>query len=233
MDNVLNKIMDPLQVGYQYANKLDASLKTLIKRSADEKVGVVCKKNGKFDIVEYSELSAERACLRKNPDDEDDESLKFELGSILIFMLSAKKLIDLSCNTSTLNQLYHRAHKKVDFYDDEKGELVKPDAPNAHKFELFLHNFLPFVGEDKCGVLSVKREDEFAPVKNANPEPDSDQFPEDTPQIACALINMQHSRWVQEALTPEEYGRLFDLFDGKQVEVDFMLSYGGEGAVFR
>jgi len=34
---------------------------------------------------------------------------------------------------------------------------------------LFLHNFLPFVDDGKFGVISVKREDEFAPVKNANP----------------------------------------------------------------
>ena len=205
----------------------------MIKRSAEEKVGNVCKKNGKFDIVEYSELPADRACERKNPDDEGDESLKFEHGGILIFMLSAKKLIELSCNTSTLNQLYHKAHKKVDFYDDEKGELVKPEAPNAHKFELFLHNFLPFVGDDKCGVLSVKREDEFAPVKNANAEPNSDEFPEDTPQIACALINMQHARWVEEALTPELWAQYSEFFDGKHIEIDFMLSYGGEGALLR
>ena len=59
VDNVLNKIMDPIQVGYQHQNKLDATLKVLVKRSPDEKVGVVCKKNGMFDIVEYSELSSE------------------------------------------------------------------------------------------------------------------------------------------------------------------------------
>ena len=56
------------------------------KRSPDEKVGVVCKKNGKYDIVEYSELSQEEA----NKLDEDG-NLYFNLGSILIFMLSSKK----------------------------------------------------------------------------------------------------------------------------------------------
>jgi UDP-N-acetylglucosamine pyrophosphorylase len=30
-----------------------------VKRNASEKVGVVCKNNGKYDIVEYSELSEE------------------------------------------------------------------------------------------------------------------------------------------------------------------------------
>lgn len=35
----------------------DVTLKSCSKRSADEKVGVVAKKNGKYAIVEYSELS--------------------------------------------------------------------------------------------------------------------------------------------------------------------------------
>jgi len=40
-------------------NQLEASLKVCVKCDAAEKVGVVCKKNGKYDIVEYSELSEE------------------------------------------------------------------------------------------------------------------------------------------------------------------------------
>jgi UDP-N-acetylglucosamine pyrophosphorylase len=36
---------------------MQASLKTLFKRDPTEKVGVIAKKNGKYEIVEYSELS--------------------------------------------------------------------------------------------------------------------------------------------------------------------------------
>lgn len=59
-----------------------------MKRNSSEKVGVVCKKNGKYDIVEYSELSEEQSNQVA-----DDGSLFFELGSILIFMLSSKKIL--------------------------------------------------------------------------------------------------------------------------------------------
>jgi len=45
---------------------------------------------------------------------------------------------------------------------------VKPDKENGYKFELFLHNFLPFCADDKFGCLMVQRDDEFGPVKNAN-----------------------------------------------------------------
>lgn len=90
VDNVLNKILDPLQIGFMATRGLEASLKCCGKRDPSEKVGVVLKKNGKYDIVEYSELSEEQASRQA-----DDGSLYFELGSILIFVLSTKKLLAL------------------------------------------------------------------------------------------------------------------------------------------
>ena len=42
-------------------------MKTCVKRDPGEKVGVVCKKNGKYDIIEYSELTDEQA-NRTKPD---------------------------------------------------------------------------------------------------------------------------------------------------------------------
>lgn len=154
-------------------NNLEASLKVCVKCDSAEKVGVVCKKNGKYDIVEYSELSEEEA-TRQQP----DGSLFLELGSILIFMLSAGKLLDLASNTETLNKLYHVAHKKLEHWDESQQQTVKPEKENGYKFELFLHNFLPFVGEGKFGAIKVVREEEFGPVKNA------DGAATDTPSIA-------------------------------------------------
>lgn len=61
VDNVLNRTLCPLQLGFTACKQLEASLKCCTKRSPDEKVGIFCKKNGKYDIVEYSELSPEQA----------------------------------------------------------------------------------------------------------------------------------------------------------------------------
>ena len=44
--------------------------------------------------------------------------------------------------------------------------MVEPDSPNAYKFEAFL--FDAFGEVDEMAVLRVKREEEFAPVKNAD-----------------------------------------------------------------
>ena len=59
---------------------------------------------------------------------------------------------------------YHIAFKKA-AYINENGEVVKPTEPNAYKFEAFL--FDAFESLKNMLVFRVKREEEFAPVKNA------------------------------------------------------------------
>ena len=58
VDNIMNKILDPVQLGFTKAHSYSATCKTVPKRNANEKVGVVARKNNKYAIVEYSELSA-------------------------------------------------------------------------------------------------------------------------------------------------------------------------------
>lgn len=171
VDNVMNKLLDPFQIGYTAFNDYEVTLKCCPKRDAGEKVGVFCKKNGKYDIVEYSEISPEQASAT-----DENGKLTLFLGSILIFMFNAKKLLELCKDTDKLNEMYHVAHKKVAYY--ENGQVIKPETPNAYKFELFLHNFLPMCSEGKVGAIEVEREEEFGPVKNKSGEPT------DTPESA-------------------------------------------------
>ena len=60
---------------------------------------------------------------------------------------------------------YHVAFKKAS-YLDVSGNLVEPTEPNAYKFEAFI--FDAFSIADNMSILRVKREEEFAPVKNAD-----------------------------------------------------------------
>ena len=78
---------------------------------------------------------------------------------------------------------YHSAFKKAKFID-EKGNLVVPDSPNAYKFEAFL--FDAFGEVDDMAILRVKREEEFAPVKN------SDDAGVDCPSTARKLYEDFH-----------------------------------------
>ena len=76
---------------------------------------------------------------------------------------------------------YHSAFKKAT-YIDKDGNKVVPDSPNAYKFEAFL--FDAFGDLDDRVVLRVKREEEFAPVKNATGV--------DSPETARNLYNNLH-----------------------------------------
>ena len=64
VDNVMNRILDPVQVYFTWKNQLECSLKCLVKRDPEEPVGVLCRKNGKYDIVEYSEIPKDVAARR-------------------------------------------------------------------------------------------------------------------------------------------------------------------------
>jgi len=208
VDNVLNRLLDPLYFGFTAKNQLQAAMKSVVKRDAREPVGVVVKKRVgsslKYDIVEYSEIGeADVTAI-----DEATGELKFNLGNILVFVLKADKLLELANKTETLNTLYHVAFKRNSYW--EGTQQVKPAAPNSYKFELFLHNFLPFC--ERLGVMRVKREEEFAPVKNAEGV--------DSPQSARELVFAQSRRWLAKAG--------IDVGD-RPVEVDVLLSYEGEG----
>lgn len=57
VDNALCKVADPMFIGYCIDKKADCGNKVVWKSRANESVGVVAKKNGKFCIIEYSELN--------------------------------------------------------------------------------------------------------------------------------------------------------------------------------
>jgi UDP-N-acetylglucosamine pyrophosphorylase len=138
-------------------------------------------------------------------------------------MLSSEKLLSLCNDTKTLNSLYHTAHKKIEVYNPETGKAEKPDTENGYKFELFIHNFLPFCKEGKFGAMKVNREDEFGPVKNANGK--DGVMVNDSPASARALLLAQHTRWASS--TCEKLGKAEH--DDFEKEIDLLLTYEGEG----
>lgn len=79
----MNKILDPAFIGFFSANQYHACLKTCTKRDAAEKVGVVARKNERYDIVEYSEVSEEL----RNARSEQTGDLLYQHGNILVFLV--------------------------------------------------------------------------------------------------------------------------------------------------
>ena len=155
VDNVLAKLVDPVFLGLQIKQNAIAASKSVVKAYADEKVGVFCKKDGKPSVIEYTEVPKELA-------EATDETGGFLLGDSNI--INHQFHIDLLEKISTQKLPYHIAFKKAK-YKNKEGNIVEPTEPNAYKFETFLFDIFSFVPE--MLVFRVKREEEFAPVKNA------------------------------------------------------------------
>ena len=155
VDNVLVKPIDPLLIGMSIHNKVLGSVKSIEKTDPKEKVGVFCRKNKKVGVVEYTEISEEMASLR-----DDDRSLVYGDANAIFHLYNIKGL-EKVCK---LKLPYHTAFKKAN-YLGEDGKVVEATKPNAYKFEMFIFDSYEML--DDVVVLRVKREEEFAPIKNA------------------------------------------------------------------
>ena len=169
VDNILLKIVDPLLVGLTISQNNKIASKSVIKANPREKAGVFCKIDGKPGIIEYSELPEE---MIEEVDEHGD--LVYGDVNILSHLFNIEALQELA----EKDLPYHIAEKKSN-YLDENGNLVVPNGKNVYKFESFI--FDAFSNYDDMSILRVKREEEFAPIKNAEGN--------DSPETATKLYN--------------------------------------------
>lgn len=153
VDNVLQRICDPVFVGATIESGCNCSSKVVKKVSPEERVGVLCMQNGQPSIVEYYEMPPEKAALRR-PDGE----LVFAYGVTLNYLFRVELL-----NKTLAKKLpVHRSLKIIPYMSE--GRLVIPQEPNGYKSELLVLDMIKFMGS--CLAVEVVRESEFAPVKN-------------------------------------------------------------------
>ena len=155
VDNVLVKMVDPTLLGVALNKGVLAAGKSVVKAGPKEKVGVFCKRNGKPGVVEYTEITTDLAEATN-----EKGELVFAESHINCNLFNIRTIDEVSKKKLP----YHSAHKKAK-YIDENGKLVVPEAPNAYKFESFIFDAFDML--DDMAILRVKREEEFAPVKNA------------------------------------------------------------------
>ena len=169
VDNALLNMVDPMLLGLTKKRGTEIASKTIVKNSPYEKVGVFCKKNGKPGVIEYSEIPESLI-------EEVDENGELMYGESHIM-----------CNLYTLDAIekianvelpYHSAHKKVDFMQED-GNMFFAKEPNGYKYEAFI--FDGFELFDDITLYRGKREEDFAPVKNAEGV--------DSPETAVKLYN--------------------------------------------
>lgn len=151
IDNVLIKIVDEIFIGATISqNNLIAS-KSVIKKTPKESGGVFAKANGKPGIIEYVEIP-EKIANEKN---EEGDFLFADINIVNhLFKINALEKIALKPLP------YHTAVKKSKFLDENGIEKQE----DVYKFEKFI--FDGFVYFDNMTLLRVKREEEFAPIKN-------------------------------------------------------------------
>lgn len=154
VDNVLQRIADPVFLGATIDSGKMCGAKVVHKVSPDEKVGAICTENGKPYIIEYYELSEEMK-NQKNA----DGMLAYGFGVILNYLFPISRLKE----TLDISMPLHVVKKKVP-YMDEMGILVNPTEPNALKYETLALDLIHEM--EDCLVFEIDRRREFAPVKN-------------------------------------------------------------------
>lgn len=154
VDNVLQRIADPLFIGATIANGKACGAKVVRKAAPDEKVGAMCLEDGKPSIVEYYDMTPELMAAK-----DENGNPAYNFGVILNYLFREDQL------EKVMNEklMLHIVEKKIP-YMDESGHFIKPDKPNGYKFEQLI---LDMVHEmDSCLPFEVVREREFAPIKN-------------------------------------------------------------------
>lgn len=205
------KVADPVFLGFAASKDVDIATKVVRKRGAKESVGLILLKNGKPDVVEYSEIDSDTAEAK---DPRQPDILKFRAANIVNHYYSFRFLETIEEWVHKLP--HHVARKKIPYVDVDNGQTVKPEKPNGIKLEQFVFDVFPLLELNKFACMEVKREDEFSPLKNAKGTGEDDQ------DTSKKDILDQGKRWVQSSggLVVSENGP-----DTAGVEISPLVSY--------
>ncbi|KAM7530301.1 hypothetical protein LguiB_033711 [Lonicera macranthoides] len=179
VDNALVRVADPTFLGYFIDKGVASAAKVVRKAYPQEKVGVFVRrgKGGPLSVVEYSELDSSLASAIN----QQTGRLRFCWSNVCLHMFTLDFLNQVA-NGLEKDSIYHLAEKKI---PSIHGYTM------GYKLEQFIFDAFPYA--PSTALFEVLREEEFAPVKNAN----GSNF--DTPDSARLLVLRLHTRWVVAA----------------------------------
>ncbi len=154
VDNVLQRIVDPVFVGATIVEGVNCGAKVICKNNPYEKVGVLCLDGKQPDIIEYYELTDEMA----NQKDENG-NLAYSFGVIMNYLFRLSKLEEIVDKKIPV----HIVEKKIECLCAD-GVTRKPEKENGKKFETLAVDLVKPMGS--VLPFEVVREKEFAPIKN-------------------------------------------------------------------
>ena len=154
VDNVLQRIADPVFVGATIVSGVNCGAKAICKTEPYEKVGVLCKDGDQPDIIEYYELTDEMANMR-----DENGNLVYCYGVIMNYLFRLSRLEEIVDKKIPV----HIVQKKIECLCED-GETRKPEKENGKKFETLAVDLIKPMGS--VLPFEVVREKEFAPIKN-------------------------------------------------------------------
>ncbi len=155
VDNPLVKIVDPVFIGFHVLQGAGISSKALKKAYPEEKVGVFVEfSNSRIGVIEYSDLPHDKTYLT-----DSSGNFQFSSGSIAIHIFS-RSFIEKITTGNEISLPFHTARKKIKAYSGNGSKEIE-----GFKFEKFVFDSLTLT--EKNVVFETIREEEFAPVKNA------------------------------------------------------------------
>lgn len=150
IDNPLADPFDAELVGFHFRHGDDLIIKCIERENPLEKLGVVLLKDGKLEVIEYTEISDG---VREAKD--LTGRLIYPCGNLSLFSFSMDFIQEIAMKHYE-DLVYHKAWKEVDSLIGKRM---------AWKYEKFIFDILHFT--DKVHALLYPREECFAPLKNA------------------------------------------------------------------
>jgi UDP-N-acetylglucosamine/UDP-N-acetylgalactosamine diphosphorylase len=184
VDNPLVRVGDPVFLGLHVARGAEMSCKAVEKLDPLERMGFLCRRAGRPEVIEYSEIPPEIARARL-----PGGGLRFRLGSVGIHVLE-RRFLERVAEGPPLP--LHAARKPV----AALGPDGAPATVGGFKLERFVFDALARAGV--VALMETPRRDEYSPVKNARGAA--------SPETARRDLVALYRRWIDEAglEAPEE-----------------------------
>lgn len=164
VDNILIHMVDPILIGLMSEKNAKLASKSFMKPSPEGKWGVFCRMNGKPRVIEYIETPRELLEARN------------EQGELIFGDAH------FGCNYFDVDFLESIVNEKLPMHAAcKKNKIINGieqiEEVDTYKFEAFI--FDAFSRANDILIFRVKRDEEFAPIKNKEGD--------ESPQTAVAL----------------------------------------------
>lgn len=162
VDNPINKVLDPMYIGYHVMSKSIFSAKYTSKLHAHEPCGVYVYYESLPIKIEYQDFPKELLEIKEN------NTLKFTDACIMNYLIDIRSLSEIlenEENMKILNLEYHYAKRKVSCYNSINNTY---ETTEIFKFELFFNSIIKFF--NRITLFEISRDECFSPVKNADGE---------------------------------------------------------------